>query len=100
MGRMFDATGDRDGLCDTTPAAGARSLQNSQPFSHDRKILRFDVPRFEFGIQRFEADALVMPLVLAGLNLPAGILLDGIPRSLVYASEPLDQQNLVLARSH
>src|ERR1035437_8425813 len=102
MDRTRAATGDRDGRRGTKPAADGRpavSLDDAKPFGYYREIRRLHVPGLVLGIQRLQPDLFVPPLVFAGRNVRAGVLLDGVTRGLIQHAEALDQQDLVLPRA-
>src|ERR1035437_5257340 len=84
------------------PAGGASirfSLNDAQPFGDHDEAFRIHVPRFKCGVQRLQADLLVLPLVFATMNLAAGVALDGVARGFVEHAEALDEQNLALPRA-
>src|SRR5205823_819122 len=54
---------------------------------------------FEFGIQRFEENAAVLPLIFPAFELLAGVLLDSETRGFIHSAKPLDEQNLILTRA-
>src|SRR5438105_3100855 len=75
------------------------SLDDAQPFGDHGETLGVHVPGFELGVQGFQPDLFVPPLVFAAKRLLAGVPLDGVAGRVIQNAETLDQQNLVLPRA-